>query len=190
MRSSIAVGLFAAGVTVAQSTTPPAYATVTTTTAASSSSTSLSSASSLSSSSASSTIITSAASPVAPLPYSITTITSDDCTTLPDVTITQSMTETITYCSECEKMTHPGNTVHTTVWTTEWDEWCPNGTDSSYFTPHTYTITESCSMATPTWSQGPAYVPSAFTTQVQVCTMCGEKPVTGTSFPFRNKSTH
>lgn len=117
-------------------------------------------------------------------PYSLSIWTSDDCTTLSDTTITTTATMYTTYCSECEMMTMGGSTVHTTVYQTVGVDFCPNATSQSgtiaYLTPHTYTVTESCSMATPPWSTNASWVPTAaWVTETQVCSMCGEMGMTG-----------
>lgn len=118
---------------------------------------------------------------------SLSTSTWDDCTTLPDLTITTTNTQIVTYCSECEMSTHTkgGSTVHTTVYTTVYSEWCPTGTSVSgsmaYMTPTTVTITESCADSTPTWSSAPTHVPAGYTTEVQICHKCGEGGMTGRS---------
>lgn len=100
--------------------------------------------------------------------------TLTDCTDVPEVTLTSTNTVTVTYCHECEMSSMAGNTVHTTVYATVYTQVCPTG-----LTEMTYTVTESCTGATPTWSNGTGYVPQGFTTTEFVCTVCGATPVTG-----------
>lgn len=103
------------------------------------------------------------------------TSTYTDCTDVPDVTLTSTNTVTVTYCSSCT-MSHGPKTDHTTVYTTVYSDVCPTGTSSGMLTPVTYTVTESCTGATPTWSSGTDYVPQGFTTTVGVCTVCEGQP--------------
>jgi len=113
-----------------------------------------------------------------------TTSLTTSCSDMPDVTITSTNTVTETYCSLCTDM----GTVHTTVYTTVWSDICTqtDAASNGYMTPVTYTVTESCSMPTPTWSSGPAYVPAGYTTGVAICTVCGENNVTGKSVELQD----
>lgn len=108
------------------------------------------------------------------------TSTYTDCTDVPDVTLTSTNTVTVTYCSSCT-MNTAGKTDHVTVYTTVYSDVCPTATGSDMMTPVTYTVTESCTGATATWSSGPGYVPQGFTTTVGVCTICAGSP-TGMSY--------
>jgi hypothetical protein len=112
---------------------------------------------------------------------SMSTATITDCTDVPDVTLTSTNTVTITYCSSCEMESMGGSTVHTTVYTTVYSDFCPTATASNYMTPVTYTVTESCTDMTPTWSTGSTAIPPGFTVGQGVCTECGPSPVTGMS---------
>lgn len=103
------------------------------------------------------------------------TSTYTDCTDVPDVTLTSTNTVTITYCSLCTENMGP-STIHTNVYTTVYDNICPTGVSSGMPTPVTYTVTESCTGTTPTWSSGTNYVPQGFTTTVGVCTICSGSP--------------
>lgn len=97
---------------------------------------------------------------------SYTTVTYSDCTSmspLPNITITQGVT--VTYCPQCDM----GG--FTTVYPTTYMSLCPTG-----LVPATYTVTESCSEATPTWTPGPSYIPQGFTVTTKDCTVCAETP--------------
>lgn len=103
---------------------------------------------------------------------STSTVTYEDCETsslASMVTVTNGVT--VTYCPECE-MAMSSSVLHTTVYTTTYMSLCPTGT-----VPATYTVTESCTDATPTWSTGTAHIPPGFTAGVQTCTTgCGSSP--------------
>ena len=92
------------------------------------------------------------------------------------VTITNGVT--VTYCPKCEhestssiiaKPTGPG---HTTVYTTVYSSLCSTG-----LVPVTYTVTESCSEATPTWASASDHVPDGFTVTTKQCHVCEATPV-------------
>ncbi|KAK5112963.1 hypothetical protein LTR62_003785 [Meristemomyces frigidus] len=84
------------------------------------------------------------------------------------ITITSGVT--VTYCPECEMMSSTASVPgHTTVYTTVYQSLCPTG-----LVPQTYTITESCTEATPTWTPGPSHVPQDFTVTTKPCTVCGD----------------
>lgn len=93
-------------------------------------------------------------------------------------TFTQTNTMTSTYCDLCEHMSSTmisGQPVHVTAWETVYTNVCSTG-----LTPATFTITESCTGETPTFT-GPGntgYVPPGFTTSVVACDVC-EHPTTG-----------
>jgi len=108
---------------------------------------------------------------------SYSTVTYDECSNAAGETYTSTGTITKTYCPECTMAATAlnNNAVHTTVYTTVYSQFCP--TAPSYFTPVTYTVTESCTGATPTFITTP-HVPQAFTTTNAVCTVCGETPIT------------
>jgi hypothetical protein len=107
---------------------------------------------------------------------SYTTVTYDDCPSASmETLITVTEGVTVTYCPECEHMTTPAQPGHTTVYTTTYMSLCPTG-----LVPQTYTITESCTEPTPTWTPGPSHVPQGFTVTKKVCTVCGETPTTVT----------
>lgn len=103
------------------------------------------------------------------------TSTYTDCTDVPDVTLTSTNTVTITYCSSCTMNMGP-STVHTTVNVYTYTDVCPTGVSSGMPTPVTYTVTESCTGATPPWSSGTDYVPQGFTTSAGVCNICPGSP--------------
>jgi hypothetical protein len=65
-----------------------------------------------------------------------------------------------------------GSMVRTTVYTTVYQTLCSTG-----LTDQTYTVTETCTGATPTWpsSMGPSYMPPGFTQTVTVCTVCNNQ---------------
>ncbi|KAK5738034.1 hypothetical protein LTR17_006277 [Elasticomyces elasticus] len=92
------------------------------------------------------------------------------------ITVTNGIT--VTYCPECEMASstsaqQPG---HTTVYTTTYLSMCPTG-----LVPATYTVTESCSEPTPTWTPGPDHIPQGFTVTTQHCDACATPgPVTVT----------
>ncbi len=96
---------------------------------------------------------------------SYTTVTYSDCPTgSMESMITVTADVTATYCPQCEMGSTPG---HTTVYTTTYLSLCPTG-----LTPATYTVTESCSEPTPTWTPGPSHIPQGFTVTTQQCDMC------------------
>lgn len=102
------------------------------------------------------------------------TVTYSDCPSMSMenmVTITNGVT--VTYCPECDMASSkPG---YTTVYTTQYEALCPTGMTTS-----TYTVTESCTDSTPTWTPGPKHIPQGFTVTTQVCTQCAETPQTVT----------
>lgn len=103
---------------------------------------------------------------------SYSTVTYDDCpTSSMESMITVTNGVTVTYCPECEMG-------YTTVYTTTYMSLCPTGT-----VPATYTVTESCSESTPTWSTGTGHIPQGFTTGVQTCTMGCAGPTTHAAVP-------
>ncbi|KAK4997888.1 hypothetical protein LTR66_002782 [Elasticomyces elasticus] len=107
-------------------------------------------------------------------PVSYMTVTFNDCdTTTPATMITVTNGITVTYCPLCEMQTATPTIPHTTVYTTAYLELCSTGG----MTPKVYTVTESCTEATPTWSSGPSHIPQGFTTTETVCTMCAATPV-------------
>ncbi|KAK4951944.1 hypothetical protein LTR10_009864 [Elasticomyces elasticus] len=100
---------------------------------------------------------------------SYTTVTYSDCPSLSMesmITVTNGIT--VTYCPECEMASstsaQPG---HTTVYTTTYLSMCPTG-----LVPATYTVTESCTEPTPTWTPGPDHIPQGFTVTTQHCGAC------------------
>ncbi|KAL9096009.1 MAG: hypothetical protein Q9165_001531 [Trypethelium subeluteriae] len=102
------------------------------------------------------------------------TIEYDDCPSSSEgslATVTSGIT--VTSCPLCENAGSTGTPAgpHTTVYTTVFSALCPTG-----LTESTYTVTESCTEATPTWSSGPGHIPQGFTTTVTKCTVCAEKP--------------
>ncbi|KAK4897537.1 hypothetical protein LTR27_004681 [Elasticomyces elasticus] len=110
---------------------------------------------------------------------SYTTVTYSDCPSLSMesmITVTNGIT--VTYCPECEMASstsaqQPG---HTTVYTTTYLSMCPTG-----LVPATYTVTESCTEPTPTWTPGPDHIPQGFTVTTQHCDACATPgPVTVT----------
>ncbi|KAK5002643.1 hypothetical protein LTR60_002780, partial [Cryomyces antarcticus] len=101
-------------------------------------------------------------------PSSYTTEYYDDCdTTTPETIVTVTNGVTVTHCPLCDMSTAP----HTTVYTTVYTALCSTG-----LVPSTYTVTESCTEATPTWSAGSSYVPQGFTVTEMMCTVCGAQP--------------
>ncbi|GAB7343934.1 hypothetical protein MBLNU457_1884t1 [Dothideomycetes sp. NU457] len=101
-------------------------------------------------------------------PTTVTTTVST-CNSTPDSTVTISQIETITYCSMCEE--NNAATTHVTVYTTVMGGIC---TDMGQFTttPTTYTVTESCTDATPTWATGSTDIPQGFTVARYTCSTC------------------
>lgn len=108
---------------------------------------------------------------------SYSTETYEDCSTMSDETLTSTGTITITHCPICTQgmvsTADNGTPVWTTVYTTEYLQFCPTGLQ-----PQTYTITESCTSATPSWSSGPGYMPSDFVAATETCSVCGPTPLT------------
>lgn len=101
-----------------------------------------------------------------------TTVTYDYCESASlETMITVTNGITVTYCPECEASVSATPTSaavgHTTVYTTTYLSLCPTGP-----VPVTYTITESCSEATPTWTPGPSHIPQGYTVTVKDCTVC------------------
>jgi len=91
----------------------------------------------------------------------------DDCSTLPEVTVTGTITDL--YCDICTGVPTitgaaelGGGTV--TTYTTVYSQTCSTGG----FTDVTYTVTESCSSGLPE-SRAASYVPSGFTTTTVPC---------------------
>lgn len=102
---------------------------------------------------------------------SYTTVTYDDCpSSMLATMITVTHGETITYCPECEHMSTTSTPTpgYTTIYTTTYLSLCPTGT-----VPVTYTVTESCTDATPTWTPGPSHIPQGFTVTTKSCSACG-----------------
>lgn len=106
------------------------------------------------------------------------TVTYDDCPSASmETMITVTNGVTVTYCPECE-MGGPSATPtpgYTTIYTTTYLSLCPTG-----MTPVTYTVTESCTEATPTWTPGPDHIPQGYTVATKPCTVCGEATPTVT----------
>jgi len=108
---------------------------------------------------------------------SYTTVTYSDCPSdSMDSLITVTKGVTATYCPECVMASasaqQPG---HTTVYTTTYMSLCPTG-----MVPATYTVTESCTEPTPTWTPGPSHIPQGFTVTTEECTVCQSTPTTVT----------
>lgn len=115
---------------------------------------------------------------------SYTTSTFIECTaTAAAGTVTSYQTMTSTVCDLCEHMstTQVGGTpVHVTAYTTVYTNACPTG-----LVPVTYTITESCTGMTPTFT-GPGntnagYVPPGYTTSMVDCGCDAQTPGPGKS---------
>ncbi|SLM34511.1 hypothetical protein LPUS_03318 [Lasallia pustulata] len=85
------------------------------------------------------------------------------------VTVTGTITDT--YCGECTM----GKSGTTTVYTTVYDELCPNGTQSA-----TYTITEAYSAGQ---VLGPTHVPSGFVVTTVTCPVCPGSPMVTLTTP-------
>lgn len=126
--------------------------------------------------------LTASNSSIAPM---VVTMTIDDCesSSMPTmITVTNGVT--ITYCPECEMASSESAAMasstsmipHTTIYTTTYMSLCSTGA-TWYTTPQEYTVTESCTEATPTWSTGTDHVPQGFTTTEMMCSMCGETPM-------------
>lgn len=112
-----------------------------------------------------------------PASQSYVTVTYDDCPSSSIATmITVTNGVTVTYCPECDHGTSPAKTPivpHTTVYTTVYQSLCPTG-----LVPATYTITESCTDATPTWATHSTAIPPGFTVTVKTCDQgCAKTPV-------------
>jgi hypothetical protein len=126
--------------------------------------------------SSSAVAVSSSAAPVGPFSY--TTVTYDDCPSQSVqslVTMTNSIV--LTYCPKCElegSTSAPPSPGHTTVYTTVYSSLCSTG-----LVPVTYTVTESCSEATPTWAHTATddHVPQGFTVTVKDCHVCDKTPV-------------
>jgi len=83
---------------------------------------------------------------------------------------------TVTYCPECEMgMTKPAHPGYTTIYTTTYKSLCPTGLVDA-----TYTVTESCTDAKPTWTPGPSHIPDGFTVTTKHCSVCEEGSKTAT----------
>ena len=97
------------------------------------------------------------------------TTTVSTCNSTPESTVTVSQVTTITMCPEC--MADATATTHTTVYTTVMGGMC---TENGQFitTPTTYTVTKSCTMATPSWTSGSSYVPQCSTVTRYACSTC------------------
>jgi hypothetical protein len=102
-------------------------------------------------------------------PVSYTTVTYDTCSTASmETMITVTNGVTVTYCPTCTGAPSASPSVgHVTTYTTTYLSLCPTGT-----VPVTYTVTESCAEATPTWTPGPSHVPQGYTVTVKDCTVC------------------
>jgi hypothetical protein len=88
---------------------------------------------------------------------------------------TDTVTSTVVQTT-CPLCSHSGivstmNPTHTTVYTTVYQTLCSTG-----LAPVTYTITETCTGPTPSWSQGPNYIPPGYTQTVTICTVCNGPP--------------
>lgn len=113
-----------------------------------------------------------------PAAQSYTTTTVDSCPTESMetmVTVTDGVT--VTYCPECEMAgaTMSSKAGYTTVYTTTYESLCPTG-----LVAETYTVTESCTEPTPTWTPGPKHIPQGFTVTQKECTVCASTPTTVT----------
>ncbi|KAK4542086.1 hypothetical protein LTR36_007117 [Oleoguttula mirabilis] len=106
---------------------------------------------------------------------SYTTVTYDDCPSQSmESMITVTNGVTVTYCPECEMQSQtskPSGPGYTTTYTTTYLSLCPTGV-----VPATYTVTESCTDATPTWTPGPSHIPNGFTVTTKQCTVCDTTP--------------
>jgi hypothetical protein len=102
---------------------------------------------------------------------SYVTVTHDDCPSSSIATmITVTGNVTVTYCPECSMAAAASSTPtvpHTTVYTTVYQSLCPTG-----LVPATYTITEICTDATPSWATHSTDIPPGFTATVKSCTVC------------------
>lgn len=116
--------------------------------------------------------------PISSAPVSYTTVTFDDCESASiETLITVTNGVTVTYCPTCEHEStsaapKPTGPAHTTVYTTVYSSLCSTG-----LVPVTYTVTESCSDATPTWASATDHVPEGFTVTTKDCHVCDETPV-------------
>lgn len=108
----------------------------------------------------------------------------DDCSAAVETLVTVTNGVTVTYCPLCAEggpWATPAdrlpavNTVYTTIYTTEYAALCPTGPIIK-----TYTVTETCAGAIPTWTAGPGYIPQGFAETTTVCTVCGPHPITTT----------
>ena len=103
------------------------------------------------------------------VPY--TTIYSDNESSV--ITEEPTMSET-TETTSCPVCTHEWSSgTHTTIYTTEYEAIGSTGLVNA-----TYTITESCTDAEPSWNTGESDMPPGFTKKETVCTVCGSEPVT------------
>jgi len=114
------------------------------------------------------------------------TTTLSTCQSTPDSTVTISQIETITYCDMCNEA--PATT-HVTVYTTVMPAMC---TDMGQFTTTdtTYTVTESCTDATPTWTTGSTYIPQGFTVARYTCSTCDTATTMTVTEPCGCKATN
>lgn len=128
-------------------------------------------------------LLTSALGVAAQSPIYTTVDVYEDCTDTMQGTDTITSTIIETTCPLCTGMTmaQEGQYTHTTVYTTVWETMCSTG-----MAPATYTITESCTGATPTWNSAigqPTYIPPGYTTTVTVCTVCEMSPTVTMTVP-------
>jgi hypothetical protein len=109
---------------------------------------------------------------------SYTTVTIDERPKeSPETMITVTNGVTVTYCPTCEHDSttagpKPTGPAHTTVYTTVYSSVCSTG-----LVPVTYTVTEECSDAIPTWASASDHVPDGFTVTTKDCHVCDEKTV-------------
>lgn len=112
---------------------------------------------------------------------SYTTLTIDDCLTAAmETMITVTNAETVYYCPTCQMGTSAAlvkpsatGTGYVVIYTTEFVSLCPTGVATA-----TYTVTESCTDETPTWTPGPSHIPNGFTVTEKECTVCGKETPT------------
>lgn len=128
-------------------------------------------------------LLTTALGVAAQSPTYVTVDVYESCTDTTEGTDTITSTIVETTCPLCTGMstTQEGQYAHTTVYTTVWETLCSTGLG-----PATYTITESCTGATPSWNSGmgqPTYIPPGYTTTVTVCTVCEMQPTVTMTVP-------
>lgn len=102
--------------------------------------------------------------------FSYTNMTYEDCSSMPKETmVTIINNATVTYLSEF-MMASSSQVGYTSVYTTTSEAFCSTGVVNSM-----YTVTESGTEPTITWTSSPSHIPQAFIITALECSVCGNR---------------